>query len=392
MNKKMILFSSIAILSSLVLAACGSTTGEIEYGSAGSTLPTQAQTEVASIVNQASKATQNAAGTPVIAGPSGSEAQGSPTQRGSTGAAGNIQTQTSGGADKTQAATRGATARPGGIGTPTLALTEDQATPRIMEPVLDWSTPWADLLRNIHDSFYTISVEELANEINTGTQPFLIDVRDQEEVAEYGYIKGAVNIPYDQVFNNLDKLPATDQWIVVYSGVGHRGTIILSALRLLGYTNVFLLDGGMSSWLSAGQPAESGTPPSPVRGATPVVDQAKISDLKSFIVTGTYGIEAISLNDWNNSDTKPMVVDVRERTETSSNGAIDGSIHVPLRTLFDNLSQLPADKTSPIVIVDSNGHRGTMAMMALRMIGFADVRSLFGGYNAWVEAGLPINR
>jgi rhodanese-related sulfurtransferase len=179
---------------------------------------------------------------------------------------------------------------------------------------------------------------------------------------------------------------------VVYSGVGHRGTIILSTLRLLGYTNVFLLDGGMSSWLSAGQPAESGTPPSPVPGATPDVDQAKISDLKSFIATGTYGVEANSLNDWIYSDIKPLVVDVRERTESSTNGAIGGSLQVPLRTLFDNLSDLPADKASPIVIVDSNGHRGTMAMMALRMIGYTNVRSLFGGYNAWVEAGLPVVR
>jgi rhodanese-related sulfurtransferase len=392
MNKKLNLFSSLMILSSLVLAACSSLTEGVESGSAGSTLPTQAQTEVASIVNQASKATQNAAGTPVIAGPSGSEAQGTATQRGSTGAAGNNQTPASTCAGKTPAATQGATARPGGGGTPTPAPTEVQATPGIMEPVLDWSTPWADLLRNLPGSFYTISVEELANEINTGTQPFLVDVRDQDEVAEYGYIKGAVNIPYDQVFNNLDNLPARDQWIVVYSGVGHRGTIILSALRLLGYTNVFLLDGGMSSWLSAGQPAESGTPPSPVPGATPDVDQAKISDLKSFIATGTYGVEANSLNDWIYSDIKPLVVDVRERTESSTNGAIGGSLQVPLRTLFDNLSDLPADKASPIVIVDSNGHRGTMAMMALRMIGYTNVRSLFGGYNAWVEAGLPVVR
>ena len=46
-----------------------------------------------------------------------------------------------------------------------------------------------------------------------------------------GYIAGAVNIPVRDVLNNLDKLPAKDQPIVIYCASGHRGGMIMAPCK-----------------------------------------------------------------------------------------------------------------------------------------------------------------
>jgi rhodanese-related sulfurtransferase len=43
-----------------------------------------------------------------------------------------------------------------------------------------------------------------------------------------------------------------------------------------------------------------------------------------------------------------------------------------------------------MVILCKSGHRGALALVALRMMGYTDVRNLNGGINAWVKAELPV--
>ncbi|MEO6063909.1 MAG: rhodanese-like domain-containing protein, partial [Thermoflexales bacterium] len=79
-------------------------------------------------------------------------------------------------------------------------------------------------------------------------KPFLLDVREASELTANGYIEGAVNIPIRTLTSNLNKLPAKDQPIIVYCGIGHRGGIVLESLTLLGYTNVKSISGGFTAW------------------------------------------------------------------------------------------------------------------------------------------------
>jgi rhodanese-related sulfurtransferase len=382
MFKKSYLVYTTMILVSIVLGACSATPSNNGLNS----LPTQAMTEVASIVNNANNATQKA-GTPITA--SGSNAsQGTAAKTPGTSSGSTTQSVTMG--KGTPAATlNSAKGTPAASSNVTAVPKTPEITPGSMTAALDWTAPWLQFISTIPADFYTISVDKLASMLQSGTAPFLLDVRDTAEVSQYGYIKGAVNIPYQALFKNLDKLPAIDKPIIVYSGVGHRGTITMSALRLLGYTNVVVLDGGMTTWLNAGQPAELGTPPKPTAGTAPKIDTTKIKDLEKFIATGTYGIDANELNSWLADPAKPIVIDVSEPAETKANGVIKNALQIPLSSLLENLNKLPTDMKSPIVIVDSTGHRGTIAMMAMRMIGYNNVRSLFGGIQAWIDAGLP---
>ena len=69
--------------------------------------------------------------------------------------------------------------------------------------------------------------------------------------------KTDVSIPYNQIGQNLDKLPATkDAKIVLYCRSGRMSSIAAEMLVKHGFTNVWNLDGGMVDWEKAGLPIE----------------------------------------------------------------------------------------------------------------------------------------
>jgi rhodanese-related sulfurtransferase len=58
-----------------------------------------------------------------------------------------------------------------------------------------------------------IPVDEI-DRVLTESQPFVLDVRTPEEIAEHGTLPGALNIPEDQIAERLEELPR-DRPIVV---------------------------------------------------------------------------------------------------------------------------------------------------------------------------------
>lgn len=112
-----------------------------------------------------------------------------------------------------------------------------------------------DYINNIPvGKWYFYEIKDLKEAVDTGRKLFILDVREKSEW-DTGYIQGAVHIRLTELTDNLDKLPKDkNELIVIYCKVGIRGAIATTALRLLGYTNVYNLRGGLDAWVAAGYP------------------------------------------------------------------------------------------------------------------------------------------
>ena len=84
----------------------------------------------------------------------------------------------------------------------------------------------------------------------------LLDVRTPQEYAE-GHVPGAINISYDTVKDNLNKLlPYKNKTVVVYCRSGHRAGIAKGILAENGFTKLLHLNGDMNGWYAAKLPVE----------------------------------------------------------------------------------------------------------------------------------------
>lgn len=78
---------------------------------------------------------------------------------------------------------------------------------------------------------------------------FLIDTH----IPEQQHVEGTdAVIPFDQIRNNLDKLPKEGQKIVLYCRSGSMSAEASRVLADLGYTNVYNLQGGRNAWVATG--------------------------------------------------------------------------------------------------------------------------------------------
>ncbi len=99
------------------------------------------------------------------------------------------------------------------------------------------------LIKNIFGIGPKVNLGEL---IDNGA--VIVDVRTKGEYAS-GHVKGSINIPLDQLRNNLKKFKGNDQAIITCCASGMRSASAKGILKSAGYTNVH--NGG--SWVNVNQ-------------------------------------------------------------------------------------------------------------------------------------------
>ncbi len=86
-----------------------------------------------------------------------------------------------------------------------------------------------------------------------------------------------------------------------------------------------------------------------------------------------------------------ILLDVREADEYA-NGHIPGAIHIPRGLLEFKLSNDPnlSSRGLKIVLYCKNSGRAALASKSLHEMGYVNIQSIAGGFDAWAQAGNPV--
>ena len=94
-----------------------------------------------------------------------------------------------------------------------------------------------------------------------------------------------------------------------------------------------------------------------------------------------------------------VLIDTRDADARTRDGSIPGAIHAPLTVLewrVDPSSgfqdEALAGREDRIILICREGYSSSLAAVRLQELGFANTTDVIGGFAAWREAGLPIER
>ena len=86
-----------------------------------------------------------------------------------------------------------------------------------------------------------------------------------------------------------------------------------------------------------------------------------------------------------------VLVDVREAKEYAA-GHLPNAVHVPLSELGGRGSEFAKLTSRPVIAYCERGQRSRAAGSVLAKLGFTDIYQLTGGFRAWKDAGLPVEK
>ena len=86
-----------------------------------------------------------------------------------------------------------------------------------------------------------------------------------------------------------------------------------------------------------------------------------------------------------------LVLDIRDTSEFSS-GRIPKSKNIPLSEIDKRIEEISKFKDKPVIVTCRTNNRSGSAARLLRQRGFADVYQLDGGFGAWQQASLPVEK
>lgn len=86
-----------------------------------------------------------------------------------------------------------------------------------------------------------------------------------------------------------------------------------------------------------------------------------------------------------------ILIDTREDSEWAA-GHAAGALHLGKGVIERDIESAVPDKSKTLVLYCGGGYRSALAADALQTMGYTNAISLDGGWRAWNEAGLPIEK
>ena len=86
-----------------------------------------------------------------------------------------------------------------------------------------------------------------------------------------------------------------------------------------------------------------------------------------------------------------LLVDVREESEWAA-GHARGALHMSRGIIERDVEVKVPDKAAPLVLYCGGGFRSALVAESLQKMGYTNVISMDGGWRAWTQAGLPVEK
>ena len=86
-----------------------------------------------------------------------------------------------------------------------------------------------------------------------------------------------------------------------------------------------------------------------------------------------------------------LVLDIRDTGEFNG-GRIPKSKNIPLSEIGKRVDEISKFKDKPVIVTCRTNNRANSAARVLKQHGFADVYQLAGGFGAWQQASLPVEK
>lgn len=256
---------------------------------------------------------------------------------------------------------------------------------------------------------------------NPANDPFLLDTRDAADFAR-GHIPGAVNIPLKELpgrmLDGTAGIPADRNVVVAsyYGGDGNMASLLINAVRIADaaapHPRSQAVMMGMMGWsydaaLSNGhrfdddlgtkrisRPTETEAHAAadhgyPIwsAGAGTLEErilrraEAYLSRFANQLDLQVNGVELAALLDDDDPANDPAVLSVRGGADYLK-GHVPGAVNIPWQQVAEVAKAKAVDPAKPTVVYCYTGHTGSLATMALGILGY-DVTNLLYGMNGW---------
>ena len=86
-----------------------------------------------------------------------------------------------------------------------------------------------------------------------------------------------------------------------------------------------------------------------------------------------------------------LVLDIRDNSEFNG-GRIPKSKNIPLAEIDKRIEEITRFKDKPVIVTCRTNTRAGAAVRLLKQRGFVDVHQLAGGFGAWQQASLPVEK
>ncbi len=208
----------------------------------------------------------------------------------------------------------------------------------------------------------------------------IFDIRERGEYNE-GQIYTASSLPRSQIeFRIRDLVPIRNLPVIVYDEGGERANLAAATIEQLGYENVYVLEGGLPAWVTAGFPMVVGVNVPSKEFGEKVQIEKKVPEISPEELSARFARQD-----------KIVVFDVRT-PEEHQRFCLPRSYSVPGGDLILWAEELRQKLDTTYLMHCAGRTRSVIGTQTLRRLGLSNVYALRNGTMGWILADLELER